>query len=80
MARLGTRTHYAFPATQNQLADATGLTPVHLNRTLKALGPAGVLFRGKVVRIEDWHALVALADFDPTYMLLGRTQQIQIAA
>ena len=54
--------------TQSQLADATGLTPVHVNRTLKALAAIGTTFHHRVVRIEDWDALVELGDFDPGYL------------
>jgi CRP-like cAMP-binding protein len=69
-AGLGTRTKFSLPATQAQLADATGLTPVHLNRTLKALRPEGLLVRGGTVRIADWDRLAAIAEFDPAYLLL----------
>jgi CRP-like cAMP-binding protein len=67
---LGTRTEYDLPITQAQLADAAGLTSVHLNRTLKALRHEGVTFAGKRVRIADWAALTHLAEFDPVYLLL----------
>jgi CRP-like cAMP-binding protein len=67
---LGKRTAYALPVTQAQLADAVGLTSVHLNRTLMALRELGVTFAGKQVAIEDWAGLTHLAEFDPTYLLL----------
>ena len=67
---LGTRTEYDLPVTPAQLADAVGLTSVHLNRTLKVLRDAGVTFAGKKVRIADWVGLVQLAEFDPVYLLL----------
>lgn len=54
--------------TQNHLADATGLTPVHVNRTLKALSADGVSFRGKSVRIASWDALAEVGDFDSNYL------------
>jgi DNA-binding MarR family transcriptional regulator len=31
--------------TQDQLADATGLTPLHVNRTLKSLDAGGLIER-----------------------------------
>ena len=34
---------YQLPMTQEQLADCTGLTPVHVNRVLKELGRLGVI-------------------------------------
>jgi CRP-like cAMP-binding protein len=60
---------FDFPATQTQLADALGLTAVHVNRTLKALKESGVL---RVVRhtveIVDWPRLEGIGDFDPVYL------------
>ncbi len=50
--------------TQYHLADATGLTTVHVNRTLTGLVDIGTTFQHKSVRIEDWDALVETADFD----------------
>lgn len=69
-AGLGTRTAFALPMTQAQLADVVGLTSVHLNRTLKGLAAHGVTFTRKTVHIADWGALVGMAEFDPAYLLL----------
>jgi hypothetical protein len=54
--------------TQSHLADATGLTPVHVNRSLKALGRAGLVFRAGTVYIEDWERFAEVGDFDPSYL------------
>jgi CRP-like cAMP-binding protein len=70
LAGLGTRADFALPLSQAQLADAVGMTSVHLNRTLRALADRGVTFARKRVRIEDWRATAALAEFDPAYLLL----------
>lgn len=60
---------YRFPLTQIHLADATGLTAVHVNRTLKALRNEGLLdARNGSVRILDWPALAYLGEFDPEYL------------
>ena|SRR5690349_17595645 len=59
---------FRLPMTQSQMAEATGLSPVHVNRSLRTLEAAGVSFRQKIVRIESWHALVELAEFDPGYL------------
>ena len=67
---LGTRTEFALPMTQAQLADVVGLTSVHLNRTLKGLVDQGVTFARKTVQIADWNALAEMAEFDPAYLLL----------
>lgn len=59
---------FELPMTQAQLADATGLTPVHVNRTLKQLAEMGTTFRNHVVRIGDWETLVEIGDFDQGYL------------
>lgn len=66
---------FEFPVTQEELADATGLTPVHVNRTLKELREDGLVeFRGKIVTIRDRAKLKTLAQFNPNYLHLQRTE------
>ncbi len=70
-ARLGTRTCFAFEVTQQQLSDATGMTAVHVNRTIQALRADGVIQTpGRMVHVEDWDRLAGIADFDPAYLML----------
>ncbi len=70
-AGLGEQCAYELPMTQDQLADALGLTNVHVNRTLKALDAQGVIERSqRSVKIPDWKALAALGDFDSNYLHL----------
>lgn len=60
---------FEFPLTQIHLADATGLTAVHVNRTLRALRNEGVVtVSSRNVHILDWDALVRLGEFDPAYL------------
>jgi CRP-like cAMP-binding protein len=67
----GDRQAFPLPITQADLADATGLTNVHVNRTLKELRTqSAVELRTGTVTIPDWQKLVALGDFDPAFMLL----------
>lgn len=55
--------------TQVDLADATGLTPVHVNRTLQDLRRAGLIkLGGRSLTIPDMKALGAVALFDPDYL------------
>ena len=62
---------FDFPVTQIDLADATGLTAVHANRMLRQLREQGLVeFRQGLVRIIDWPALKAFAEFDPRYLFL----------
>ena len=64
---------FALPLTQLDLADATGLTAIHVNRMLRQLRERKLLtFRGGRVEIHDWEALQALSEFDPTYLHLER--------
>jgi CRP-like cAMP-binding protein len=61
----------SFPlaVTQTDLADATGLTSVHVNRMLRELREERLLtFRGGRVQIHDWERLQAAAEFDPIYL------------
>ncbi len=68
-AGLGEQCDYQLPMTQDQLADALGLTSVHVNRTLKALEKDGLIERSKrSVKIENWERLAAVGDFDSNYL------------
>jgi CRP-like cAMP-binding protein len=62
---------YEMPMTQEQLADAVGLTPVHVNRTLKALEAEGLIVRSKrSVSFPDWKKLRGTGDFNQRYLHL----------
>lgn len=62
---------FAFPLTQIDLADATGLTPVHANRMLRQLREQGLLeFRSGTATILDWAGLRSFAEFDAGYLFL----------
>lgn len=69
---LGEQLNYELPMTQEQLADATGTTPVHVNRMLKDLVARGLIVRvtPKSVQIGDWRKLAEAGDFDPGYLHL----------
>ena len=60
---------YELPMTQEQLADALGLTPVHVNRVLKSLEADGLIKRHKrMVAFPDWERMRHLADFNLRYL------------
>jgi CRP-like cAMP-binding protein len=62
---------YPFALTQTDLAECLGLTPVHVNRTLRELRERGLVeFRNRRVRILDFPGLKRVAEFDPTYLYL----------
>jgi Crp-like helix-turn-helix domain len=63
---------YDLPFTQAELADALGLSTVHVNRTLQALRGQGLItLRGGTLAIEDWMGFQAAADFDPGFLAAG---------
>ena len=64
---------YRLPLTQTDLADASGLTAVHVNRMLKQLRDQNLLtFRHGDVVIHEWDRLQRLAEFDDGYLYLER--------
>jgi CRP-like cAMP-binding protein len=64
---------FDFPITQLQLADATGMTAVHVNRMLQSLrGDGLIMSRGRgAICIPDWDSLVVAGEFDPAYLSLN---------
>jgi CRP-like cAMP-binding protein len=61
---------FEMPITQAELGDATGMSTVHVNRTLQELRGHGLIStpkNGRVV-IEDWDRLQEAGEFDPTYL------------
>lgn len=62
-----------FPLTQNDLADATGLTSVHVNRTLQELRRDGLIeLERKQLQILDMQRLMDVSMFNPNYLHLDR--------
>jgi len=64
---------YLLPVTQADIADATGLTSVHVNRMLKQLRDQELLtFRNGEVIIHEWDRLQTLAEFSSRYLYMER--------
>jgi len=64
---------YELPMTQEQLGDAMGLTPVHVNRVLKMLEADGLIGRNKrQIKVTDWARLRTAADFNERYLHLDQ--------
>jgi CRP-like cAMP-binding protein len=60
---------YELPMTQEQLGDATGLTAVHVNRTMQGLRSEGLISSDKrSITIENWKALTSVGDFNTAYL------------
>jgi CRP-like cAMP-binding protein len=66
--------YFRFPVSQDELADATGLTAVHVSRTLRQLRDEGLIeFKNKILKITDPARLKKVARFNPNYLHLTRT-------
>jgi CRP-like cAMP-binding protein len=60
---------FSVPLTQELIADALGLTTVHVNRTLRALREDKLIaLNGHSVTILDFEALSLLSDFENSYL------------
>jgi CRP-like cAMP-binding protein len=60
---------FSCPVTQYHLADALGLTPVHINRVLREIRLAGLMtFQQGRVTFDDYAGLVDFANFDRGYL------------
>ena len=72
IAGLGEQTGWELPMTQEQLGDATGMTAVHANRTIRSLDEEGLIERAtpRSITIRDWKKLAAAGDFDSAYLHL----------
>lgn len=57
------------PITQEHVADALGITPVHINRMFRKLREEKLItFSGRIIDIPDIKALHRRANFDPSYL------------
>jgi CRP-like cAMP-binding protein len=57
------------PLTQTVLADALGLTPVHVNRVLRVLRERGAMTLGHgMLTVQDGASLARIAGFDDNYL------------
>ena len=63
----------SLPMTQAELGDATGLSIVHINRTLQELRSSGLItLQRNTLVIHAWDELVRVAEFDETYLHLRK--------
>jgi CRP-like cAMP-binding protein len=71
-AQLGSRLEYDLPITQEQLADAVGLSLIHVTRTLKALEREGLIVRARrSIKVQDLSRLCSAGDFNSSYLNLA---------
>jgi CRP-like cAMP-binding protein len=73
VAGQGATSGYQMPMTQEQIADATGLTSVHVNRSIKSLEADGLIVRQKrFIGIPDWARLRDISGFSDLYLHLDQ--------
>ena len=64
---------FDFPVTQEELGDATGMTPIHANRMLQRLRKEGLItLENKCLTVADPKGLKKLARFEANYLHLDR--------
>jgi CRP-like cAMP-binding protein len=62
---------YELPLTQQQIGEATGLTPVHVNRIIQRMRADGLItITRQSVTVVDWHRLRTSGDFSRAYLHL----------
>lgn len=67
----GQGTSFRLPLTQSVIGDALGLTSIHVNRVLKRFRDCGMITKnGQWIELVDRDTLVALCEFDPSYLHL----------
>ncbi|WP_137390195.1 Crp/Fnr family transcriptional regulator [Rhodoligotrophos defluvii] len=70
-------TTFPMPMSQEDLADALGISTVHANRVLQQLREDGlVVLRGKMLTIPDPERLTEFAEFHPNYLHLNRKSKL----
>lgn len=68
---LGSRDQCPFPINQQHLADATGLTPVHLNRTLQQLRSRSLIaLDRRTLSVPSFARLAAAGEFNADYLYI----------
>jgi CRP-like cAMP-binding protein len=77
MGNVGLTTGQSFelPLTQEEIADALGLTPVHVNRTLQRMRTEGLIsLKRSALTIHDYGRLQEAAGFNPNYLHIERRE------
>jgi len=70
----------SIPLTQVDLADAAGLSTVHMNRTIQDLRELGVLLKNsRAITVSHWERLVEIAKFDGRYLNMWQVPSDELA-
>jgi CRP-like cAMP-binding protein len=77
-AGLGDAQSFPLPLTQGEIADALGISVVHVNRVLQHLRRDGLIALSQgVVHLLDREALYKVAEFDPHYLGLETSRELK---
>ena len=71
MSAVGLATDFSceVPLTQSMFGETTGMSAVHVNRSLQELRARNLIhFEDGVLNALDWEGLKSAGDFDPTYL------------
>lgn len=72
VVRLVTDQSFYFPLSQAVVADALGLSVVHVNKTLQKLRSDNVVtWTDRMITVLNWEKLTEIAEFDPSYLHLS---------
>ena len=76
----GNESSFAFPLTQEQVGDALGLTPVHVNRMMQQLRTESMLITAnRTMTLPDVQGLRQIGGFDPSYLHSNPPTELQLA-
>ena len=76
LVNMASQEAFELPLTQNDIADALGLSNVHVNRTLRKLVvDKYIQYNGSVVQIPDSRRLAELCDFDVSHLHLDNVKK-----
>jgi len=79
-AEHGNESRFAFPLTQEQVADTLGLTSVHVNRTMQQLRTEGlVMTANRTMTLPDTARIRQISGFDPRYLHIDPPAETQLA-
>lgn len=76
----GDQSSFAFPLTQEQIADALGLTSVHVNRTMQQLRSEGLIaVANRTMTLPEVARLRQIGGFDPRYLHIDTSAEPELA-
>ncbi len=61
--------NFRLPITQIEMADALGISPVHVNRVINELRENDLItLKSRFIKIKNWEKLANFCNFDPSYL------------